>query len=182
MDKTRLSRSELLAQAPPIELWPELPENIVEDESKELFNQRCKAVRMYLDNELGADIQQTTNVHKTTLPSLLQKCLELGPDGNILGFKALIPFVRTKEYIRTADVKPKFREDQGGLSGLLQQTLNKYPDLAKKLKNLILKKNSLDMNTHEKKNSCQTITSGFFSNTLEKRELKIASGLSIPNI
>lgn len=168
MDKTRLSRSELLAQAPPIELWPELPENIVEDESKELFNQRCKAVRMYLDNQLGADIQQTTNVHKTTLPSLLQKCLELGPDGNILGFKALIPFVRTKEYIRTADVKPKFREDQGGLSGLLQQTLNKYPDLAKKLKNLILKKNSLDMNTHEKKIPAKQLHQVFLKYLREK--------------
>ena len=59
-----------------------------EEEIRELFNQRCKAVKMYLDNELGADIQLATNVHKTTLPSLLQKCLELGPDGNTLGFNA----------------------------------------------------------------------------------------------
>lgn len=168
MDKLRLSRSALIAQAPPIELWPELPEGIVEEEFRELFNQRCEAVKMYLDNELGADIQRITNVHKTTLPSLLQKCLELGPDGNILGFNALIPFIRTKDYVRTANVKPKFKEDQGGLSGLLQQTLNKYPDLAKKLKNLILKKNSLGMNTHEKKIPAKQLHQVFIKYLREK--------------
>lgn len=168
MDKLRLNRSALIAEAPPIELWPLVPDGIVEDEVKELFNQRCKAIEMYLNYELGADIQKATNVHKTTLSKLLQKCLELGPDGNILGFNALIPFIRIKDYERTAEVKPKFREDQGGLSGLLQQTLTKYPDLEKKLNNLILKKNTLETSTHEKKISAKQLHQVFLKLLKEK--------------
>lgn len=168
MDKIRLSRASLLAQAPPIESWPELPDNIVSEESRELFNRRCKAVEMYLDNEFLVDIELATNVHRTSIASLLQKCLQLDPDGKILGFNGLIPFARTKDYVRTADIKHKFKEDQGGLSGLLQLTLNKYPDLDKKLKNLILKKNSFGMNTHEKKISPKQLHQVFIKYIREK--------------
>ncbi|HEY0561924.1 MAG TPA: hypothetical protein VGD04_01235 [Methylophilus sp.] len=151
MDKQRSSRSVLMALAPPLDLWPEISQESVDDELKETFNNRCRAIRLYLEGEAVNTIQKNTGVSRTSLTDLLKRCLEPGPDGNILGYTALIPFFRLKKYERIAEVKPKFREDQGGLSGIFKLTLKKYPDIEKILTDLILKRNSSELSIHEKK-------------------------------
>lgn len=119
MDKQRSSRSQLLALAPPLNLWPDISQESVDDELKETFNNRCRAIQMYLEGEAVNTIQDDTGVSRTSITDLLRRCLQPGPDGNILGYTALIPFYRLKEYERKAEVKPKFRRIKAGYLGYL---------------------------------------------------------------
>lgn len=171
MDKQRSSRSELLALAPLISLWPDISQESMDEELKETFNNRCKAIQMYLEGESVKKIQDNTGVARTSITDLLRRCLQPGPDGNILGYTALIPFFRLKEYERKADVKPKFREDQGGLSGIFKLTLKKYPDITKILTDLILKRNSSELSIHEKRISAKEIHK-IFLKLLSKKGVK----------
>jgi len=106
---------------------------------------------MYVDGTALATIQLVTGVRPNIIQRLVGKCLEVGNDGRILGFRGLIPYIRLKAYARTADVKPKFREAQGGLSGIFRQTLDRYPKIEEGLIQLIRKKCSPDHNVHEKR-------------------------------
>jgi hypothetical protein len=171
MDKQRSSRSQLLALAPPLNLWPDISQESVDDELKETFNNRCRAIQMYLEGEAVNTIQVDTGVSRTSITDLLRRCLQPGPDGNILGYTALIPFYRLKEYERKAEVKPKFREDQGGLSGIFKLTLKKFPDVEKILTDLILKRNSSELSIHEKRIAAKD-THRIFLKLLSKKGVK----------
>ena len=151
MPKPRWNRLETLSATPPITLWPTVLESNVAAEYRELFRNRCNAVTMYVEGAALSDIEKTTGIHRNLIQPLTTRCIEVAGDGRIYGFRAIIPFLRIKNYERSAAIKPKFREGQGGLSGVFRHTLNKHPALERELKQLILKKNSPEHNVHEKK-------------------------------
>lgn len=151
MAKSRWSRTEALRGATPIDIWPTVSLDGVEDPFREKFLNRCKAVKMYVEGETGATIEAVTGIPRTFIHRLTAKCLELAGDGRILGFRALIPHIHLKPYIRTSEVKPKFQEAQGGLSGIFRRTLDKYPNIEELLIQLIRKINSPQQKVHEKK-------------------------------
>lgn len=159
--KERLSRSRLIALSPPIDEWALVPDELVSDKFKELFRQRCKAIKMYYEGSSVKNIQQITSVVKTSIPLLYEKCLQSGQDGRILGYTALIPYYRTKDYVRAAKAFPKLNENRGGLSGVFRQTLNKHPEIEARLKELILKINSTEVGIHEKKIATKALHKAF---------------------
>src|SRR5690606_24740995 len=138
-----------LAIVPDRNTWPDVSLNELEPKFRELFENRYKAVNMYLDGENVKKIQSVTGVPYKTFSNMILNCLEPAFDGGIQGYRALIPFKRRKTYIREGE-NPR-REGQNGLSGMLGQTLRKYPDIDQKLRRLILKKNTREYNVHEKK-------------------------------
>lgn len=106
---------------------------------------------MYAAGSSVAEIEATTGVGRTLLPVITDKCLSLDKDGRIKGYRALIPYKNSKPYIRTAEVKGKFPDSQGGSSGLFANTLKRFPELEKKLLQHIKKTNSPRLNVHEKR-------------------------------
>tara|TARA_R100001132_G_C3273291_1_gene95350 strand:- start:3313 stop:5094 length:1782 start_codon:yes stop_codon:yes gene_type:complete len=60
---------------------------------------------------------------------MAQKCLQIAPDGAIYGFRALIPYIRTRPYQRTAKLKAKRQHQQGGQSGALGALLARFPEI-----------------------------------------------------
>jgi putative transposase len=149
--KLRWSRTEALRNATPIDIWPTVSLDGVEDSFREQFLNRCNAVRMYVEGEAGATIEAVTGIPRTFIHRLTAKCLELAGDGRILGFRALIPHIHLNPYNRTAEIKPKFQEAQGGLSGIFRRTLDKHPKIEETLIQLIRKKHSSEHNVHEKR-------------------------------
>lgn len=90
MGKLRSSRSQLLALAPPLNLWPDISQESMGEELKETFNNRCKAIQLYLEGEAVNTIQENTGVSRTSITDLLRRCLEPDPDGNILGYASVM--------------------------------------------------------------------------------------------
>lgn len=139
MKSNRLTRRELLAEAPPLHLWPDVNTSVLIKQHMEIFEARKKSISMYMDNVALAVIQATTGINRTTIPSLVKNCLELNDDGRINGFRALIPYIRLKPYERKSPEKRKLPQAKGGQAGMLQQTLSRFPDLPEALQALILK-------------------------------------------
>lgn len=151
MNNKYTSRAETLADCPPIETWPTVLDDLINVDHREKFNNKCKAVEMYIDGYPIEKIQNTTGVKSNLISALVHKCKKIAPDGRILGFRALVPFVNFKDYERKAINQFKYPEDQGGLSGVFVQTLKKFPEVSTKLNQYIKKKHSKEINVHEKR-------------------------------
>lgn len=157
MGTERRTRGELIASAPPISAWPTVADSMFDDRGRERFKNRSAAVQMYLDGYPVKEIALTTGVSRGELAKFAGRCLETANDGRIMGFRALIPNLPLKKYQRVGEIKRKYPEAQGGLSGVFRQTLDQFPDIEEKLRNLVLKKNDQDTNVHEKKISATTL-------------------------
>lgn len=161
MNKYRRNRSEILAGAPPLENWPTVMKSQIGEDYREQFEKRCNAVRMYVEGDPVSQIQEVTGIQRNSISPLMSRCLESATDGQIMGYRALLPYAHLKGYCRSAEVKCKFPEAQGGMSGVFRQTLRKYPALEEKLIQYIKKENSPELNVHEKKIRAKDLHSVF---------------------
>ena len=167
MAKKRWNKTEDLRSAPPINIWPTVSIEGVDENFREMFLSRCNAVKMYVEGEIGTTIEAVTGISRTYIHRLTAKCLELAGDGRILGFRALIPHIHLNPYTRTADIKPKFREAQGGLSGIFRRTLDNHQNIETALVQLIRKKHSRDLNVHEKRIQARSLHRFFLKSLKE---------------
>jgi len=134
----RWSRNTALANCPPLELWPTVVASTFEEDSARKFNSFKDAVSLYFAGLPGREIEARTGVTRTYIAKLAKKCLTLASDGQIFGFRALIPYVRISPNIRHASFSEKRRHQQGGLSGVLNVMLQRFPQLEEELTNHIL--------------------------------------------
>lgn len=121
------------------------------DKHREIFHKRSQAVSMYAEGYPVAEIEEVTGVQRSMLSYLAAKCLAVGYDGRIMGFRALMPYSNSKLYQRSAEIKRKLPDAKGGLSGVFEQTFQQFPQIEKKLLQYIKKHHSPDLNVHEKK-------------------------------
>jgi len=127
------TRNEALVNTPPVETWPQVAVEAIDAAIRELYLARADAMRKYFSNEPVKTIERVTGVRASQLPQFARRCLEISDDGLIAGFRALIPYIRTKSYERTAPVDYKFPEDQGGMAGSLGALLKRFPELEQQL-------------------------------------------------
>lgn len=117
----------------PVELWPTVCAEALPEEDREKFNAQKRAMTLYFLDSPIKSISDLTGISRFLLPRLARKCLLLGDDGQILGFRALIPHVHFEPYTRKAQSRLKLPEAHGGCSGLLQATLVQFNEVQKKL-------------------------------------------------
>lgn len=134
----RWSRGET-ASYPPTSTWPTVEASMLAPEHIEEFEAKCRAVTLYLAGALTAEIFDQTGIPRWDLPRMVKRCLELGSDGRILGFRALIPYVRVAPYVRKKEIKAKRPQQKGGHSGALGAMLARFPKIEKDLVALIRK-------------------------------------------
>jgi putative transposase len=134
----RRTRNELMALAPPIDTWPICIEEGIEKNYRERFAARKEAIKLYFQGAPTKQITEMTGVVRTTLSALARKCLALNADGEIYGFRALLPFARHGEYSRKAPLMKKLPEAHGGQTGALLLVFQKYPDIEDELSRLIM--------------------------------------------
>lgn len=167
MHKTRWSRSEFLTTLIAIDTWPTISTASLSEDDRLLFDARYDAVRGYCEGLPVKEIARRTGISRTTIPSLVKKCLRYANDGRIYGFRALIPKLRTKDYVRSAPFGKKLPEAQGGMAGALSELLTRYPEINKDLISLI-KKTARVINVHEKKLRPKTLHKIFLDYLKEK--------------
>jgi putative transposase len=137
-----MSRSRLSNKVEDLGSWPTAVITGLTEKQQEQFEARQKALRLYFEGVPIIQIQAVTGVSQFSLSRFAKKCTSLAQDGQIWGFRALLPYIRITQttYQRNAEERPKRLEQQGGQSGLLSALLNKFPDLEERLKKEILQK------------------------------------------
>lgn len=93
----------------------------VPEGKRKTFENRVKAVDMYLDGIANDVIEQTTGIEKTHIYKYVNYCLALKEDGTYAGYEALIPYMR----------KPKSSSATVGtdVKGPFAELLHTYPGL-----------------------------------------------------
>lgn len=134
----RWRRSEDLIGIPDVDTWPHVNLDLVPPEFRETVGAKVEAVTLYVRGLPIAAISRRTGV-TSQLPALVKRCLELSPDGQIWGFRALTPYFRIKHYERQAAIFPKRQEQKGGHAGALGALVKRFPDIEKQLIALIKK-------------------------------------------
>lgn len=123
------SRKQAIASSPPPSTWPRVDTVDMEAKKKEQYELQVEAIKLYFANIPVSEITRRTGVAANRLPDLARRCLLPSTDGRIFGFRALVPYTRTKDYERTAPEKTKHRHAQGGQAGILGRLLSRFPDI-----------------------------------------------------
>jgi putative transposase len=110
--------------------WPTVDPTALEEPRRGELLQRMQAVRLYAGSAAVHHIETTTGVVRSQLYRLLRQCTAVHPDGRIQGFRALIPYTRTKPYQRTKPVRATTRARRAGSSGAMAALLQRYDSLS----------------------------------------------------
>jgi hypothetical protein len=96
---------------------------------KERYEQKYSAMRLYCSGASTQEIVNATGLKRQSVDYYAKRCMQAAPDGSWWGCRALLPNILINGYHRTKPAKPKLTECQGGQSGVLTQTFEKYPGL-----------------------------------------------------
>lgn len=151
----------------PIDSWPRIDADTLAPDDKEKYTQRCMAVQMLMEGRPLDEIQAKCNIKASNIYYYLNRCKELGDDGQILGFRALLPRRHLALYTRVKDESPKLPEAQGGCSGLFSALLNRFPEIEQELQTRIKKEQSRSI-IHEHMIRPKTLHKIFISLLKEK--------------
>src|SRR5450830_221830 len=123
------SRNTAFLHAPDIETWPTVHSSLLPESERDSFSHRVSAIKLYSAGLTLKEITHRTGVAATELRRLSARCLELGADGQLIGFRALVKYCRIKPYEKQDLSGPKRREQRGGQSGALTFVLQRFPDI-----------------------------------------------------
>lgn len=99
---------------------------------RELFLQRKKAIDLYFKNIYTLnEISEQTDIHENEIRRCVKRCLSIDNNGEIWGYRALLPYKRLKDYERNnfGDI------ENTKLTGAFSLLLDRYPRLKEKIIN-----------------------------------------------
>lgn len=108
--------------------WP--APNIEELTDSESYRRNKKAVEMYVAGRPFEAIRVATGLHEDWVRELLRKCLNVHRDGQIMGFRGLVKYLRKPGYERRAPLPgPNIHEaGTSGYAGALFQLFQRFPE------------------------------------------------------
>jgi hypothetical protein len=99
--------------------WPGIDRAALSSEREALYARREHAIRLYLDGATDAQLKTACAMGRVqTYRLLTERCLAAHPDGDVHGWRGLLPYVRVKSYDRKSPIKPDAWG--GGAAGALQ--------------------------------------------------------------
>lgn len=120
-----------------LSLWPTVDPTALEGKRQEdLFN-RIEAIQLYVSGTPLTKIEAITNVPRIQITRLIKHCIEPHQDGRIRGFRALIPFARSKSYQRIADIRLTTLKSHAGNSGAMTALLERHESLNSLLRQML---------------------------------------------
>lgn len=140
MDQTTItfSRDALPPEIRDVTLWPSVDPSALNKKNKQIYENRERAIKLYLNGVAHKTISQETGISRSQTSKLIKKCLLVHSDGKIFGFRGLLPFNRQKKYIRTAGISKMHRNS--GFSGSLNKLFSQYPSIKEKVDDVFLKR------------------------------------------
>jgi len=134
LNPTRFNRRTLPPDLRDLSSWPEVDIAALEPKVFERFDHRQKAIRAYLAGHRVKDVWKETRIGRQELIRFLNRCLRLHDDGRIFGWRGLLPYKRTCDYVRLATPTAS----NGGNAGLFTQFLRDHPEIGGPLDETIL--------------------------------------------
>ena len=110
-------------------LWPSIDPHALEPAVREVYRAREQAITHFVQGEPMQHVVDATGVAGGQIHRLLRRCLMRHPDGRIYGWRALIPELRIKSYVRLRTVNSGVPGKFGGASGAMTQLLERFPAL-----------------------------------------------------
>lgn len=87
--------------------WPEIDRAALSPERETLYARRERAIRLYLDGATDTQLKTGCGMGRVqTYRLLTERCLASHPDGDVHGWRGLLPYVRVKSYDRKPPIKP----------------------------------------------------------------------------
>lgn len=111
-----------------LEVWPTASTAHLAPEAREQFRQQRKSIELLAKGMLVAEIEQRTGVRRSQLYNLVRRALKIHPDGQVFGFRALLPYHRVKSHERSAPLRHR-PQSTAGSSGAMSQLIARYPEL-----------------------------------------------------
>lgn len=118
--------------------WPSVKTDAWSAKRRSLFERLEGAIRSYFGGGIVKEICQRYNISRQEFYRYLRRCLDTHRDGQIYGWRGIIPYARQKSYQRRKPAKSHQRST-GGNSGAFNQLLDLYPDIAEGIQNRLLK-------------------------------------------
>lgn len=137
-------RDALVPAVADLEKWPAADPSVLDDNQAKTFYARERAVRAYFGGSPIDQIEEETGIGRQELRRLAKRCLRQHDDGEIWGFRALVPYIRQKTYKRTAAPRPTSLYRPAGNSGALMQLFRRHPDIQTLVDHLFLKRPNSD--------------------------------------
>ncbi len=72
--------------------WPKILTDKLDEKVKESYENKKKAVDLYIDGASLQTIEEETGVHKTRIKRLVERCTKIDTNGKMCGYKSLIPW------------------------------------------------------------------------------------------
>jgi putative transposase len=124
-----MSRRRTDLQGIDISLWPTVDTNALSTEMCDSFNNRRRAIELYVAGDSARAIKQQTGVDPHQLYHFLDRCLRESDDGTVLGFRGLIKHKRIGTYRRTTRIHAIDIKSGSGLVGAFVLLMERYPTL-----------------------------------------------------
>jgi transposase InsO family protein len=93
-----------------------------------MFQKRVQAVVAYVQGESVKQIERSTGIDRRQLYRWLERAATIHPDGRPFGFRALVRYARSADYVRVRAVPDDI--EPGGAAGALSQLLERWPALS----------------------------------------------------
>ncbi|UVL64162.1 hypothetical protein LOY54_13075 [Pseudomonas sp. B21-032] len=107
-------------------------ESLLTNKQRQTYSRRLRAIEMKLDGFTGREIRLETNISESEVSRFFARYTTINENGVYWGEAALVFKVHLAPNRRTKPLSEKRSEQQGGGSGALGYTLNKYPVLLQK--------------------------------------------------
>jgi transposase InsO family protein len=122
-----------------LEEWPQADTSRMTEKAKDLFRKRKLVLSKYFQKKRVKKLCQKFGTGRGEILRLAKRCLVLHKDGQIYGWRALVPGTHVNGYFRTAKSKR-----HGGCSGEFKLLMERYPTIKDNLLNLYLKRHKRD--------------------------------------
>lgn len=109
-----------------VSAWPTPPAKAIRANYLDSYKSRKRAIEAYVNGVALKTICKDEAIDSAALYGLYESCIEQDEDGKIRGFRAIIPYLRSKEYERKSPVKPDSLALGRGVSGLFAALLEKH--------------------------------------------------------
>jgi len=110
-----MSRRNAQLQAIDVSTWPTVAYTQFDDTTRHMFEKRVHAVMAYVQGESVKQIEHSTGINRRQLYRWLERAGAIHPDGRLFGFRALLRYARSTDYVRMCAVPDNI--EPGGAAG-----------------------------------------------------------------
>jgi putative transposase len=128
------SRRDLPQEMRDLDTWPTIDVSHLPATLRDRITRRERALRAYLQGQALRHIRTECKIGRSEISRLLNRCVALHEDGRIYGWRALLPYLHVRPYVRLSAPRASAK----GNAGTFDQFLRDHPEISEPLDAVIL--------------------------------------------